>query len=200
MGAFSKIVLALEKVAIVFSCAVTSAIVLLLIGLGVAGWQIWMQLPAFEIPPSPQAFKDDVACTAIKDINQMIDDLDSAVIVRTIHINQNIPVAFDVPLEKNITVELTQEVPLNNRPTTMNLPGQGGTINGWVNLTLPKGYRLPIHLTLTVPVSHSLPVEMDVPVEIPLKETDLGPVTGKLKELAKPYTLYLDAALKCSSN
>ncbi len=199
MGVLAKIVLALEKLAIVFSCAVTSAIVLLLIGLGVLGWQLWLQLPEFRLPESPQALKDDVACKTIADLDKMIDDLDSAVIVRTIHIDQEIPVVFDLPLEKNITAELTQEVPLNNRPTTMNLPGQGGTINGWVNLTLPRGYRLPIHLALTVPVSQSLPVQMDVPVQIPLKETDLGPVTGKLKELVKPYTLYLSEALKCSS-
>lgn len=199
MGILAKIVLALEKLAIVFSCAVTSVIVLLLIGLGVIGWQVWMQLPQVQLPESPQALKDDVACKTIADLDQMIDDLDRAVIVRTIHIDQQIPVVFDLPLDKNITVELTQEVALNNRPTTMNLPGQGGTINGWVNLTLPRGYRLPIHLTLTVPVSQSLPVQMDVPVQIPLKETDLGPVTGKLKELVKPYTLYLNEALKCSS-
>lgn len=199
MNLLSKIVLIFEKIATVFSCAVTSIIVLLLIGLGVGGYMLWPQLPTFELPASPQALKDDVACSTITDLNKLLDDFDSAVIRRTIKINQEIPVVFDVPLEKNITVELTQEVPLSNRPTTMNLPSQGGTINGWVNLTLPKGYRLPIHLTMTVPVSHSLPVQMDVPVEIPLKETDLGPVTGKLKELIQPYTLYLDQALKCSS-
>ena len=58
---------------------------------------------------------------------------------------------------------------------------------------------MPIHLVVTVPISHSLPVEMDVPVEIPLKDTDLGPITGQLKALAHPYTIYLDKALNCSS-
>jgi len=106
---------------------------------------------------------------------------------------------FEVPLDKKTTVELSQDVPLNNRPITMNLPAQSGTVNGQVNMTLPQGYRLPIHLVMTVPISQSLPVEMDVPVEIPLKETDLGPVTGQLKALVYPNTIYLDKALNCSS-
>ncbi len=132
-------------------------------------------------------------------LQEIIEDLDNAVIVQTIHINQEIPVVFDVPLDKNTVVQLTEDVSLENRPTTMNLPGDGGTINGWVNLILPRGYRLPVHLDMTVPVSHSLPVEMDVPVSIPLKDTDLGPIFGKLKGLTEPYTLYLNDALNCPS-
>jgi len=199
MSIFSKIVLALEKLAIVFSFVVTSAIVILMIVFVVEAWQVWQGLPPFEMPRSLGALKEDVACKTVSDFHNMIEDLDNAVIKQTIHIQQEVPVVFDVPLDKVTTVELSQDVPLNNRAITMNLPAEGGTIHGWVNLTLPRGYRLPIHLVMTVPISQSLPVEMDVPVEIPLKETDLGPVTGQLKALVHPYTIYLDKALNCSS-
>jgi hypothetical protein len=199
MSMFSKIVLALEKLAIAFSFVVTSAIVIVLIVFAIEGWRVWQDLPPVEMPSSLGALKEDVACKTISDLHNMIEDLDNAVIKQTIHIQQEIPVVFEVPLDKKTTVELSQDVPLNNRPITMNLPAQGGTVNGQVNMTLPQGYRLPIHLVMTVPISQSLPVEMDVPVEIPLNETDLGPVTGKLKALAHPYTAYLGKALKCSS-
>ena len=199
MNLFDKAVLAFEKLALVFSCAVSTAVVLLLIAAALMAWQVWNDLPEFEMPDSPETLRDDVACGAIIDLQEIIEDLDNAVIVQTIHINQEIPVVFDVPLDKNTVVQLTEDVSLENRPTTMNLPGDGGTINGWVNLILPRGYRLPVHLDMTVPVSHSLPVEMDVPVSIPLKDTDLGPIFGKLKGLTEPYTLYLNDALNCPS-
>ena len=192
MSIFSKIVVALEKLAIVFSCGVTSLIVILLIASAIVGWQVWQGMPQFEMPRSLGALRDDVACKTVSDLHNMVEDLDNAVIRQTIHIEQEIPIVFDVPLDQNITVQLTQEVPLSNRRTTMELPDQGGVINGWVILTLPEGYKLPIHLVMTVPISHSLPVEMEVPVEIPLKDTDLGPVTRQLKALAHPYTIYLD--------
>ena len=200
MSLFDKAVLYLEKLAIVFSCAVSLAVVILLILGATTAWQVWADLPEFEMPDSPQTLRDDVACGAIIDLQEIIDDLDNAVIVQTIHIDQVIPVVFDVPLEKNTAVLLTEDVSLANLPTTMNLPGDGGTINGWVNLVLPRGYRLPVHLDMTVPVSQALPVAMDVPVRIPLKETELGSITGKLKDLAEPYTIYLNEALNCSSN
>jgi hypothetical protein len=198
MSLISKIFLALEKLAIVFSCAVSSIIVLLLIGAGAGGFLLWQEVPRFPMPDSFDSVRDDVACKTIHDLNEIVENFDSAVIERTIHIDDQVPVVFDLPVEKNITVDLTDDVPLQGRPTTMSLPEQGGTINGWVSLTLPRGYRLPIHLKMTVAVSQSLPVQMEVPVTIPLKETDLGPVTGKLKDLAKPYLVYLADTLDCS--
>lgn len=183
-----------EIFAVVFSFIVTLILVIILLGIGVVGWQTLKVVP---MPSSPQAFKDDVVCKTIIDLNGMVEDLDKAVIVRTIYINQTIPVVFDLPLDKELSVALTENVPLN-RPTTFNLPSFGGKINGMVSLSLPSGYRLPIHLVMTVPVSQSLPVKMEVPVEIPLKETDLGPVTAKLKALVQPYTGFLSVQLGCT--
>lgn len=182
-----------EKFAIVFSFVVTLVLVLVLAGASLVGYQTLATVP---IPESAEALRDDVVCKTIIDIDAMVEDLDNAVIVRTIHINQTIPVVFDLPLDKSLSVALTDNVPLN-RPTTFNLPSNGGKINGTVSLNLPSGYELPIHLNMTVPVSQSLPVEMDVPVEIPLKETDLGPVTAKLKSLVQPYTGFLSLQLGC---
>jgi hypothetical protein len=153
---------------------------------------------AWQTLPAVQAIRDDVACPLIADVNGLVTDLDNAVITRTIHISQTIPVRFSLDLDKNLDVELTQGVQLN-RPTSFTLPAGGGQINGTVHLVLPKGQNLPVHMQMTVPVDKDLPVEMDVPVTIPLKETDLGPVTGKLKDLLTPYLDLLDDTLKCSA-
>ncbi len=181
--------LAFEKFAIFFSFMVAFILVMVLL---VAAFVVWRGMPMI------QSLRTDLACPLIADVNGLVTDLDNAVITRTIHISQTIPVRFDLELDKNLNVRLTQGVPLN-RPTTFTLPAGGGQINGTVHLNLPKGQSLPVHMRMTVPVDQNLPVEMDVPVTIPLKETELGPVTAKLKALLTPYMDLLGDALQCSA-
>lgn len=180
--------LAFEKFAIFFSFVVTFILLMIVLVLAYTTWRV---LPTLYV------LRDDVACPLIADVNGLVDDLEGAVITRTIPISQTIPVRFNLPLDKNLNVRLTQGVKLN-RPTTFTLPSGGGQINGSVYLVLPKGQNLPVHMATTVEVSQTLPVEMDVQVAIPLRETELGPVIDKLAELLLPYMDLLDQTLKCS--
>lgn len=182
--------LAFEKFAIFFSFAVTFTVVLAVLVGGVAAWRAL---------PGLKALRDGVACPLIADVNSLVDDLNNAVITRTIHIEQTIPVNFALELNQSLKVELTDNVPLN-RPATFTLPGGGGRINGSVNLVLPQGQDLPVHMQMTVPVDQYLPVTMDVPVSIPLRETDLGPIIAQLKSLLSPYMDLLDRTLQCSAH
>ncbi|MGD2206263.1 MAG: hypothetical protein PVH17_05745 [Anaerolineae bacterium] len=181
--------LAFEKFAIFFSFTVAFILVMVLLVTAFVTWQMW---------PTLQALRSDVACPMVADVNSLVDDFDNAVITQTIHINQTIPVRFELPLDESLNVQLTQGVKLN-RPTTFTLPAGGGQINGRVTLVLPKGQNLPVHMSILVPVDQQLPVEMDVPVTIPLKETELGSVTGRLKDLLTPYMDLLDKTLACST-
>ena len=92
---------------------------------------------------------------------------------------------------------LTDAVQLN-RPTSFVLPAGGGRINGTVYLVLPRGQNLPVHMSLSVPVSETIPVQMNVDVAIPLEETELGPVVDDLKGLLSPYMDLLSDGLKCN--
>ena len=180
--------LAFEKFAIFFSFGLTFVVVMLLLVLALGAWQA---------RDSVLALKDGPICGTITGLNTLLDDFESAVITRTIHISQTIPVQFEIYLDRDITVDLTQNVGLN-RPATMVLPGGGGRINGTVSLDLPRGQRLPIHMALPVPVDQQLPVQMEVPVAIPLNETDLGGVIQQLRDLLAPLQLQtLEKTLKC---
>jgi hypothetical protein len=67
-------------------------------------------------------------------------------------------------------------------------------------LDLPEGQKLPIHLQSPVPVDEKLPVVMDVPVSIPLRETELGGVIQQLRDLLAPLQLdKLEETLECRS-
>lgn len=187
MGRFETIWLAFEKFAIFFSFVVTMTLVVILLLLGIGVWRVAPSLPGL---------RDGALCPLIARVEGLVYDFDSAVINKTIYISQTIPVEFDLPLNQNTSVQLTQSVPLN-RSATFVLPGGGGRINGTVSLALPDGMDLPIQLGLTVPVRQQLPIQMQVPVSIPLKETDLGAVTGELVDILTPYTKLLGDLLHC---
>jgi len=181
--------LAFEKFAIVFSFAVTFALVMILLVVGIS---VWQQRALFE------SLRDGLACDSVTGLNALMDDFENAVITRTISISQTIPVQFDQPLDKNLNVQLTEDVSLS-RPTTFVLPAGGGQINGTVYLVLPEGQNLPVHMRTSVEVNQSLPVQMDVAVAIPLQETELGLVIGQLKELLAPLKLTdLEQTLRCT--
>ena len=154
---------------------------------------MWQQLPTLV------AIKDGLVCDTVTGLNTLLDDFEDAVITRTIDINETIPIEFDLPLDQNIVVQLTDDIQLN-RPATFVLPAGGGQINGTVLMELSQGTDLPIHLSTMVPVSETVPVEMSVDVAIPLRETDLGGVIAQLRDLLAPLQLKtLEGVLGCSS-
>ena len=181
--------LAFEKFAIFFSFAVTFILVMVLL---MAGYVLWQQLPTLV------AIKDGLVCDTVTGLNTLLDDFEDAVITRTNDINDAIPIEFDLPLDQNIVVQLTDGVELI-RPASFVFPGGGGRINGTVYMELPQGSDLPIHLQTMVPVSQTVPVEMTVDVSIPLRETDLGGVIAQLRDLLAPLQLEtLEETLGCN--
>jgi hypothetical protein len=117
--------------------------------------------------------------------------MDEATIYRTIEVEDEIPVVFDLPLHQNTNVVLTQDVPIA-ASATFTLPGGGGVINGRVDIVLPSGLVLPVQLDMTVPVNTSIPINLPVDVAIPLKETQLHTPFANLRNLLEPYVRILD--------
>ena len=119
-------------------------------------------------------------------LNNSFVDMSAANITRTIDVNDTIPINFVLPLDTETNVVLVDDVQLSGVPTTFNLPGGGGTINGAVTLTLPQGLVLPVALSLDVPVDQEIDVELAVDVDIPLSETELGSPFNELQSLFGP--------------
>lgn len=117
--------------------------------------------------------------------------LDEAVIERTIEVEDQIAVQFDLPLNQSTNVVLTQDVPIA-ASATFTLPGGGGVINGRVDIVLPSGLVLPVQLDMIVPVDTQIPVNLPVEVAIPLNETQLHAPFDNLRELLEAYVRILD--------
>src|SRR5215216_4124282 len=104
--------------------------------------------------------------------------MDQATISRTIPVNANIPLNFTVPVDRSEPTGLETEIKLSREAIIEN--AHVTITEGGVNIDADAIVRLPPQTTLTVyisrfeiPVQNSVPVQLDVPINIPLNETEL---------------------------
>jgi hypothetical protein len=117
------------------------------------------------------------------------EKMDSAHITKTIPVDATIPVKFDLQLNQQTNVVLSENVLITNALVTVNTGGLNIT-RAAANIVLPQGTTLPVFLNLTVPVDTSIPVKLEVAVDIPLNETQLHePFVGLQQVVAPLYCL-----------
>lgn len=131
------------------------------------------------------------------------EKMDRAHITTSVDVSTTIPVRFDLLLNQQTNVILSQDVRIDNARVTVNTGGLNIT-NALTTIVLPAGTTLPIQLNLTVPVDQQVPVTLTVPVDIALKDTDLHePFTGlqsvvqPLYCLVAPQAVNLDGQAVC---
>ncbi len=114
------------------------------------------------------------------------EKMDRAHITATIPVETTIPVKFDLLLNQQTTVVLSQDVTIDNARVTVKTGGLNIT-NALTTIILPQGTTLPIVLNLTVPVDTTVPVKLTVNVDIPLDQTQLHEPFSGLQEVVKPF-------------
>jgi hypothetical protein len=119
--------------------------------------------------------------------------MDQAHIRTTIPVKTEVPARFDLPLETDTTVILTEDTAISG--ARVSLYGGVVTINSApTDIILPAGTRLPVHLSLVVPVDQTIPVELMVNVDIPLDQTELHQPFVGLQSVVAPYQQALNQA------
>ena len=123
------------------------------------------------------------------------EKMDRAHIRTEMPVQTTLPVKFDLQLNQQTNVVLTQDVTIDNALVTVQTGGLNIT-RARTTIVLPQGTSLPVLLNLTVPVDTSVPVTLNVPVDIPLNQTDLhDPILGFLAVLEPFYCMIQPDAL-----
>jgi len=136
------------------------------------------------------------AANNVSELQDVVTQLEGATIKTTIPLSQPLSLAgkgIFVPVDQITEVRLTQPVPLVLSGADIDLGGGNRLRADNINLTLPEGTPLQIALKMNIPLdSVTIPVQLDVPVSIPLAETELGPQFRRLgaivHHLADPFT------------
>jgi hypothetical protein len=105
--------------------------------------------------------------------------MDQATIRADVAVNNQVPVQFDLRVQTNTNVTLTEATRING--------AQVGILNAPTNIVLPAGTVLPVALDMVVPVNTTIPIEMNVPIDIPLNQTELHQPFVGLQDVVSPY-------------
>lgn len=122
-------------------------------------------------------------------LHQNFKAMDEATIVTTVNVEDTIPVQFDLAVQTNTSVVLTEATPIYGASVVIKTGILD--INAPANIVLPEGLVLPIALDITVPVDKEVPVVLTVPVDIPLNQTELHEPFVGLQEVVGPYQMML---------
>ena len=120
--------------------------------------------------------------------------MDQASIRTSIHVEKDIPVKFSLNVSGPTNVTLSQPVTIDGALVTvqtggLNISGAHATI------VLPQGVILPINIeNLVVPVDQQVPAVLDVPVDIPLNQTELHEPFVGLQDVVKPWYCLIQPA------
>jgi hypothetical protein len=114
------------------------------------------------------------------------EKMDRASITTDVKVETTIPVKFDLQLNQQTNVVLSQDVTITNARVTVNTGGLNIS-NALTTIVLPKDTSLPVVLNLTVPVDTTVPVTLNVPVNIPLAQTQLHEPFVGLQDVVRPF-------------
>ena len=113
--------------------------------------------------------------------------MDQANIHTSIHVEKEIPVQFSLNVSGPTTVTLTQPVSISGALVTVQTGGLN-IVNARANIVLPQDTALPIFIqNLAVPVDQKVLAVLDVPVDIPLDQTELHEPFVGLQQVVKPW-------------
>lgn len=136
---------------------------------------------------SVQALGTDKASGLLADLYSSFAAMDSATISRVVPVDANIPLNITVPVNLN-EQKIVLAQPARIEGVGVQIYGGDITVDTRrAIITLPAGTPLTVNLGFNLPVQNSVPVHIDVPVKIPLNETELHAPFTRLRQTVQPY-------------
>jgi hypothetical protein len=111
--------------------------------------------------------------------------MDRATITRVIPVDANIPLDIQVPVQATTQITIAQAVTIPNAHVRINTGALN--IDADAVVTLPANTPLTVNLDFPLAVQNTIPIHLEVPVNIPLNETQLHDPFVGLQEVVKPW-------------
>jgi len=111
--------------------------------------------------------------------------MDQATITSTIPVDAVIPLKIIVPVTTTTQIKLAQAATIPNAHVRINTGGLN--IDADAVVTLPANTPLTVSLDFPLTVENSIPVHLDVPVNIPLNQTQLHEPFVGLQKVVEPW-------------
>lgn len=118
-----------------------------------------------------------------------VEEIQNATIKGTVAVDQQLPLQFQAPVQQDTTLVTNAAVQIGG-PARITLAGGAGYLNATVSMALPAGSEIPVRLGLNVPISTTVPAKFDVPLSIPVRETELARPFDRLRRLLEPVVQF----------
>lgn len=156
-----------------------------LISLGVNIVLIVILLIALQMLGALQVTADDQISGLLGGLYHNFVKMDQATITRTIPVDANIPLNIVVPVQATTRIILAESVVIPNAHVRINTGSLN--IDADAAVTLPANTALMVTLDFPLNVQNTIPVHLDVPVNIPLWETQLHEPFVGLQQVVEPW-------------
>ena len=144
-------------------------------------------LMVFQMLGAIQNTADDQVSGLLGGLYTNFMKMDQANIRTNIHVEKEIPVQFSLNVAGPTNVTLSQDVTINGALVTVATGGLN-IVNARATIVLPRDTLLPINIqNLVVPVDQKVLAVLDVPVDIPLDQTELHEPFVGLQQVVKPW-------------
>lgn len=147
---------------------------------------IALVLILFDMVGVLQQTANDQVSSLMGGLYQNFEKMERATITRTIPVDANIPLNITVPVETTTRITLASDTVIPNAHVFIS---EGGiTINAPARVTLPANTALNVNIErFDLPVQNTIPVHLEVPVSIPLRETELNEPFVGLQNVIEPW-------------
>ncbi len=129
----------------------------------------------------------DNTLAAVQELRLALQALGDTPVRTVVHVEQDIPVEAEVPLNGTFDVPVNTQIPLSTTVyTTISIP-----LLGAQKIPVPIEGELPLQVILKMPIHTTLPVtavyhlSTDLPVQVSLTPESLRPVDEALQGLAE---------------
>ncbi len=132
----------------------------------------------------------DTGSTVLAGFYSNFEKMDHASIISNIPVDANIPLDITVPVQKTTMITLASDTTINNARVRINTAALN--IDAPAQVILPAGTVLEVALDFNIQVQNGIPVHLDVPVNIPLSQTELHDPFSGLQDVVRPYLCMIE--------
>jgi hypothetical protein len=171
---------ALWTTASVFSMILNIVLIIVLV---IAVW-------AYRDIKLPEGVDISILNNLLSGLYSNFEKMDRATIETVIPVDAQIPLDITVPVQTRTQITLSETVNIPNAQVVINTGGLN--INSTARVTLPAGTPLMVDLNFNLPVRDTIPIHLEVPVSIPMANTELHEPFVGLQDVVRPLYCLVD--------
>ena len=134
---------------------------------------------------SLQGTASNIGGSVLGGLYSNFEKMDRSTIKTVIPVDAQIPLDISVPVQTTTQITLAETVNIPDAQVVINTGGLN--INSNARVTLPAGTPLLVNLNFNLPVQTTIPVHLEVPVNIPMSQTELHEPFVGLQNVVRPW-------------